>query len=34
MAQKTTTPPSSSRQMWERLETFVREQIQRFIQAL
>ena len=34
MEQKTTTPPSSSSQMWERLETFVREQIQRFIQAL
>jgi putative transposase len=32
--QKTTTPPSSSSEMWERLETFVREQIQRFIQAL
>jgi putative transposase len=34
MEQKTTTPPSSSSEMWERLETFVREQIQRFIQAL
>jgi hypothetical protein len=34
MAQKTTTPPSSSSQMWEQLEVFVREQVQRFIQAL
>jgi transposase-like protein len=34
MEQQTTTPPSSSSQMWERLETFVREQIQWFIQAL
>jgi hypothetical protein len=34
MEQKTTTPPSSSSQMWERLEAFVREQIQQFIQAL
>ena len=34
MEQKTTPPPSSSSQMWERLETFVREQIPRFIQAL
>jgi putative transposase len=34
MGQKTTTPPSSSSQMWERLEAFVREQVQRFIQAL
>lgn len=34
MEQKTTTQPSSSSEMWERLETFVREQIQRFIQAL
>ena len=34
MEQKTTTLPSSSSQMWERLEAFVREQIQRFIQAL
>jgi putative transposase len=34
MEQKTPTPPSSSSQMWERLEAFVREQIQRFIQAL
>jgi hypothetical protein len=34
MEQKTTTQPSSSSQMWERLEVFVREQVQRFIQAL
>ncbi len=34
MEQKTTTPTSSSSQMWERLEAFVREQIQRVIQAL
>lgn len=34
MGQKTTTRPSSSSQMWERLEAFVREQIQQFIQAL
>jgi putative transposase len=34
MAQKTTTQSSSSSQMWERLEEFVREQVQRFIQAL
>lgn len=34
MEQKSTTPTSSSSQMWERLEAFVREQIQRFIQAL
>lgn len=34
MEQKTTRQPSSSSEMWERLETFVREQIQRFIQAL
>jgi putative transposase len=34
MEQKTTRQPSSSSQMWERLEAFVREQIQRFIQAL
>jgi putative transposase len=33
MEQKPTTQPSSSREMWERLETLVREQIQRFIQA-
>lgn len=33
MEQKPTTQPSSSREMWERLETWVREQIQRFIQA-
>jgi putative transposase len=34
MEQKTTTQSSSSSQMWERLEAFVREQVQRFIQAL
>jgi putative transposase len=34
MEQKTTRQPSSSSQMWERLEVFVREQIQQFIQAL
>jgi putative transposase len=34
MAQKTTTHVVSSSEMWERLEAFVREQIQRFIQAL
>jgi putative transposase len=34
MEQKTTRQPSSSSQMWERLEAFVREQVQRFIQAL
>ena len=34
MAQKTTTQASSSSQKWERLEVFVREQVQRFIQAL
>jgi putative transposase len=34
MEQQTTRQPSSSSQMWERLEVFVREQIQRFIQAL
>lgn len=34
MEQKTTPPPSSSSQMWEQLEVFVREQVQRFIQAL
>ena len=34
MEQKTTTQPSSSSQMWERLEAFVREQVQQFIQAL
>ena len=32
--QKTTTQSSPSSQMWERLEVFVREQVQRFIQAL
>jgi putative transposase len=32
--QKTTIQSSSSSQMWERLEGFVREQVQRFIQAL
>jgi putative transposase len=34
MEQKTTIPPSSSSQMWERLEVFVRERVQQFIQAL
>jgi putative transposase len=34
MEQKTTTQGSASSQMWDRLEAFVREQIQRFIQAL
>jgi putative transposase len=34
MEQKTTRQPSSSSQMWERLEAFVREQVQRLIQAL
>lgn len=34
MAQKTTTHAGSSSEMWERLEVFVREPIQRFIQAL
>lgn len=34
MEQKTTTQSSSSSQMWERLEEFVREQVQRFIQSL
>jgi putative transposase len=34
MEQKTTPPTSSSSQMWEDLEVFVREQVQRFIQAL
>jgi putative transposase len=34
MAQQTTTQSSASSQMWERLEVFVREQVQRFIQAL
>jgi hypothetical protein len=32
--QQTTTQSSSSSQIWERLEVFVREQVQRFIQAL
>jgi hypothetical protein len=34
MKQKTTPQPSSSSQMWEPLEVFVREPVQRFIQAL
>jgi putative transposase len=34
MEQKTTSQLSSSSQMWEQLEAFVREQVQRFIQAL
>ena len=32
LAQQTTTPPSASRQMWERVETLVRAQIQWCIQ--
>ena len=34
MEQMNTTHVVSSRAMWEHLEVFVREQIQRFIQAL
>jgi putative transposase len=34
MAEKTTRHASSASPLWERLEVFVREQIQRFIQAL
>ena len=34
MEQKTTVQPSSSSPMWDRWEAFVREQVQRFIQAL
>jgi transposase-like protein len=34
MEQKITIQPPSSSQRWERLEAFVREQIQQFIQAL
>jgi hypothetical protein len=34
MEQKTTTHVVSSSETWERLEGFVREHIQRFIQAL
>jgi putative transposase len=34
MEQETTTQSLSSSQMWERLEEFVREQVQRFIQVL
>jgi putative transposase len=34
MEQKSTLPPSSSSPLWERLEAFVREQVQRLIQAL
>jgi transposase-like protein len=34
MDQKTTMHGVSSSEMWERLEVFVREHIQRFIQAL
>jgi putative transposase len=34
MEQKTTTQSSLSSQMWERLDECVREQVQRFIQAL
>jgi hypothetical protein len=34
MAQQTTSQPSASSPIWERLEALVREQSQRFIQAL
>jgi len=34
MKQQTTTQPSSSGPMWQRLEACVREQVQQFIQAL
>jgi hypothetical protein len=34
MAQKITPPGGPSSEMWGRLEGFVREQIQRFIQTL
>jgi transposase-like protein len=34
MEQKTPTQPSASSELWERLETFVREQVQRLLQAL
>ena len=34
MEQKTTTLTPASSQRWERLEAFVREQIQRFIEAV
>jgi hypothetical protein len=34
MQQKTTTPPSSSSQLWERVETCVREPVQPYIHAL
>ena len=34
MAQQTTTQGSASSQMWDPLEAFVREHIQRFIQPL
>ena len=34
MEQQTTSPASSSSLIWERLEAFVREQVQRLIQAL
>ena len=34
MEQQTTAQASSSRPIWERVETFVREQVQRFMQAL
>jgi hypothetical protein len=33
MAEKTTVQASLSSPMWERLEAFVREQVQRFIQT-
>jgi hypothetical protein len=34
MTQKTTTPEPKVSSTWERLEDFVREHVQRFIQAL
>ena len=34
MTQKTTTPEPKTSNTWERLEDFVREHVQRFIQAL
>ncbi len=34
MTQKTTTPSPQESSTWERLEDFVREQVQQFIQAL
>ena len=34
MAQKSTPPVGSSSELWERLDVFVREHLQRFIQPL